>query len=108
MPAVQVSKKHAALTANGTTGGIATIASNTGWLAGAIANLTADDQDPLEVKIVEQIGSTQLRLRATDSDVKARGGFTDISAYTTAQNARLSMAQQVVAAEIAHVGIEKA
>jgi hypothetical protein len=108
MPATQTSKKFAALTANGTTGGLITIGSNVGWLPGALAWLDSSGQDPVEVKIVEQVGTTQLRLRRTDAAGQARGAASDVSAFTTAQNATIAMAQQVVAVDAPYTPVEKA
>lgn len=99
MPATQVSKKFAMLTANGTAAGLITIASNTGWLPGAIAWIVSGTAGPDEVRIVEQVGSTQLRLRKTDSKGQAHGAFNNMTAYLTADNAKISMDQQVVAVQ---------
>lgn len=95
MASTYVSDKFAALTANGTTGGVAQIASNTGWIAGSIVWLNGTGEAALECVIVEQISTNQVRLRKTSS--VAKRGYTDISAYTTAQNSTLSLEGQVVA-----------
>lgn len=97
MPATQVSGKFAALTADGTDGGIANIGDNAEWLPGAIAQLTSDTAPTLMVKIVEQVGSDKVRVRDVTQAAQSPGAFTDISAYTAADHSALAMEQQVVA-----------
>ncbi len=96
MPATQISKKYAALTADATAAGLVTIASNDGWLPGAIVNISSATEASAECIIVQQVGSTQLVLRFTNSDVTARGGFSDLAIYDLADTAAISMIAQVV------------
>ncbi len=95
MSSVYVSEKYAALTANATAGGEATIASNVGWLPGCSVWLSATGETSLECTIIEQVGSTKVKLRRKDS--KAKHGFSDLSAYTTAKGSALALEGQVVA-----------
>jgi hypothetical protein len=95
MPSTFVPNKFALLTGNGTADGLATIASNVGWLPGATVWIRDNDTPSLECVIVEQVGSTQVRLREKASTAK-HGGGADLTAYTTLQAASLNMEAQVV------------
>lgn len=106
MPSTFASDKFAVLTANGTVDGLATIASNEGWLPGCVVWLAATGETSLEMTIVEQVGTTQIRLRAKDS--KAKHGVTSISAYTTAKASSLSLEGQVVPVLAPYVPRERA
>lgn len=97
MPSTYVSEKFAQLAADGTSEGVADIGSNKGWLPGATVWLAATGQPSLECVIVEQIGADSVRLRRKDS--QSKHGFSDISAYTTAGDASLSIEGQVVPVE---------
>lgn len=108
MPTTQTSKKHAPLTANGTTGGKVTIADNEGWLPGAIAYLNSTTEPSVEVKIVAREGSAQLLVRRTDARGQARGAVSDVSEFLVADGAKISMAQQVVAVNAPFTPVEKA
>lgn len=94
MPATFVSKKFVELVSDGGADGIVQIDNNTGWLPGATVWIRDDNTAGLECTIVEQIGADKIRLRSKTS--AAKHGATDMSDYTVAQNASLSMEGQVV------------
>lgn len=96
MPATQVSAKSALCTADATSAGLVTIASTTGWLPGALVWIKDNNTEAVECKIVEVVSSTVLRLRALTNAAKMPGAFSDLSAFTLAQAARIGMEQQVV------------
>lgn len=107
MPSIPVSKQFALLTADGGTDGTVQIADTTRWLPGAKVNLRDDNTDPILCVIVEKVGSNKLRLRAVGSTA-SYGGSGTLAAYTTAQNASLSMDPQVVAVLAPYVEKDRA
>lgn len=105
MSSIVVSKKFAVLQADGGANGLATLSSNEGWLPKAIVHLAASTQESLECEIMEQVGSTQVRLRLASSDFR---GPVNISAYTLARTASLAMETQAVAVRGVFEPFEKA
>lgn len=95
MPSIATTRKHAVLTANGTTGGLATIVSNTGFFPKATCWLRSSGSNAVLCVVVEQIGSTQVRLRFVSNPVQMPGAFSDISAYLTGATLDLEGGQVV-------------
>lgn len=105
MTAIPVPPASAALTANGTSAGVVTVASTTPFYAGAEAFVKDDNSTGVKVIITRLLSSTTMQCRPlldADEPLEAQknamnyaaGG--DLSAYTTAQNARIEMPSQVV------------
>jgi len=106
MPSTYVTEKHAALTADGTAAGLVTIASNEDWLPGVTAWLSSTTETSIEVVVAEQVGTTQLKLRAKTN--KAQHGVSDVSAFTLADDAALSHEGQIVPVMATFVAAKKA
>lgn len=98
MANVQVNEAFAPFTANGTMSGVVTVADNSSFFIGAFAYLYSDTQPEQYVRIMSKPSLTQMGvLFLTPPDFLARYGQTsDASMYTVADNARISMPQQVV------------
>lgn len=87
--------------ANGTTTGVIQIASNALYKVGATVFIRSDAQPSRECRIMALVGnnSIQVRFKQFQDGIFAEGlpdakeeavyGFSDVSAYTTAQNARV-------------------
>jgi hypothetical protein len=98
MANVQVNEAFAPFTANGTMSGVVTVADNSSFFIGAFAYLYSDTQPEQYVRIMNKPSLTQMGvLFLTPPDFLARYGQTsDASMYTVADNARISMPQQVI------------
>jgi len=107
MPSIAVTKKFAYLTANGGADGTVEIADTTNWHPGAKVNLRSDDTEAIQCVIVEHVGGNKLRLRPVTSTA-SYGGSGTLAAYTTAQNASLSMEPQVVAVQFPFTAKDRA
>jgi hypothetical protein len=97
MPSTFSEAKSSPLTADGTSNGLVTLADNSSWLPGQLARLSNTDGPAasVEVVVVEQISTNQLRLRlATNPAV--RGGGANLTAFTTAKASRINREGQVV------------
>lgn len=92
MAGYQTTDITGSLTSDGTSSGIAALASTAGLVVGAICVLRADDQDPVEC-IITTLTDTQVGLRFVGA---AGNGNSNISAYTTGQNATLRQRVQTV------------
>lgn len=106
MPSTYVSEKYAALTADGTADGLITLASNEDWLPGATLWLASATATSIEAIVVEQVGTTQLRLRNKTN--KAQRGISDVSAFTVADSASVAMEGQIVPVMAPFVAAKKA
>lgn len=95
MASTFVSENFAILTADSTATGLVTLQDNHGWIPGCVVWIAATGETSLECVIVEQVGSTQLRLRRKDSS--AQYGRSDVSLFTVAKTSTLNMEGQVVA-----------
>lgn len=93
MPSTYMPEKFAVLAADGTADGLANVTANSGWLPGATGWLAADTQTSLHVAVIEAVGADRVRLRLLGAPAT---GFVNISAYTTARNASLSLEGQTV------------
>lgn len=98
-----IPEAFAALTGNGTAAGIITIADNTPFYAGALAWIWGTTAANRRVQIVRLIGTTQMVLRfhgnSTDGEdiaVAPTYGADNMTAYTTADAAKINMEAQVV------------
>lgn len=97
MASVFAPERFAALTADGEAAGYITVADNEGFYPGAVAWIRDNNSDPLECIITELVGTTKIGLR--NKRTGSYGGRTDMSGYTIAQNATISMEGQVVAVD---------
>ena len=94
------------LTANGTSTGFATVASNAAYKVGATVWLTGTALANLECRVTELSGTTLVGVRAKQfqpayPDREIPGyGRTDISAYTTAAAARINQEAGVVPRDV--------
>lgn len=107
---VPVPEATAVLTANGSTAGVITVASTAGFYAGAEAWIVDDNSAPKRLRITKILGATTMQARAMLSqggpdpidqrnDQRNEVDYTlgsDLSAYTTGQNASVDMPAQVV------------
>lgn len=116
---LKVTPDTQALTANGTTTGLITIADIRNFHKGAIVYLKDNDTAPRKYKIgaiaytTAPAGTLQLRaindIPGVDNTTGApilnaiSYGFSDVSAYTTAQNAVVSIPKQIVEADPSYV-----
>lgn len=102
---IEVPSAHAAFTSNGTTAGIVTVADSSPFYAGCVAWIKSSGQPSARVIIVAIPSATTIKVRfigETDIDripLQIYGGASDISAYTTAQNATISMESQLAHVE---------
>ena len=98
----------AALTADGTSDGSITVASTTPFRETARAMLSDNDSPHREVIIVQIVSATVMKVRFVTPDPVAPDqapryalnplnyGFSDVSAYTVAQSARIDMPNQFI------------
>lgn len=108
MAGKDIAAAGAALTANGGSDGSVTVASTTPFRAKARAWLSDANSPSAEVVIVQIDSATVMRVRFATPAVAALGqgvaqvlnplnyGFSDVSAYTTAQTARIDMPAQFI------------
>lgn len=99
------------LTSNGGADGNIEVADTTGFVAGARAWLSDDNSTHVEVLIVDVVDANNLKVRLVKPVTPAPGqegliglfqpnyGYSDVSAFTTAQHARLDMPAQFVYGE---------
>ena len=101
MAGTLVAANTVALTSNGTSAGVVTIANTALFPAGTICWLVDDDSDSgLRVKVIKVLTTTTLTVRAIPLPDMMRaptyGNVSDVSAYTTAKHSTLNCEQQVV------------
>lgn len=101
MAGTLVANNTAALTANGTTAGVVTVANSALFPAGSICWLNGDALDSVKVKVIKILSATTLSVRiipepSLNEQIPLYGQVSDISAYTTAKNSRINVEQQVI------------
>ncbi len=92
MSGLVVSAQGAAITVNGTSNGIVTLASTLGYYVGALVWLSSATQPSIQC-LVESVSGATLGLRAV---TKKGYGFSDVSAYLVADAARVDMESQFI------------
>lgn len=106
MTAIFTATAHDALTANGTSLGVVTIASTAKYMAGATVWIRSSTQAELECIVAEVLSSTTLALRRKDAANKS--GRSPMNVYLTADGASLDMESQVVPVFDQYVAYPKA
>lgn len=91
---IEAEAKSAAFTANGTSGGVVTVASTAGFYPNARAYLSGTDLSGMEVEIVKILDGFTMAVRQVSN--VPNYGFTDVSAYTTAKSATIVQPPQTV------------
>jgi hypothetical protein len=94
-----------AFAGNGAPGGIIEVAASRAYWPGATANISADNENGVQVIIVRAVNSTHIEVRLHPDEGVIQGtNLTrfvanqrpDLTAYTTAKNAKISVPRQTI------------
>ena len=102
MPGKDVPAVSAALTVDGTSGGLITVASNAGFYVGAQAFMAAAGQTPVEVRITDLVSSTQIGIKIVPVPVgdhvlhSVNYGRSSAAAFTVAGGWSIFQPQQFI------------
>lgn len=98
MAVTNASHIKVALTADATSGGLVTIADNSGFFVGATVTLKTGSKQA-EYVVVVKVGTTQMRLRAIPvpgTPYAANYGYSDLTGHTLAGGATITQSPQSV------------
>lgn len=109
MPSTFVKTKSAPVTADTTSAGVVSLASNDNWLPGCAVRLSTNDPvvtPSVECVIIEQISTDKVRVRRADNKA-VKGGGQDMSAFTLAKLSRINMEGQVVPVDAPFIALAR-
>lgn len=96
---IYIYDSQVALTGNGTTSGVVTVADNTPFYPGTAVWIYGTTAAKLNCVVTDLVGTTGVKLRAIGQPLTLAGapkyGNSDMSAYTTADGATISIPAQL-------------